>query len=261
MSRPAIRRVLCLLTALAAACLAGGATYGGERIKQPITHVLELFTSQGCSTCVPADQLLTRIAEEPGMLALSYHVDYWDYIGWRDTFGSPQNTERQRAYAKAFHESTIYTPELVINGRTGVVGSHEKKIRKMLPRTALDPAGGSSVGLSVEGDRLHIVAKTASAGSGGHGPVLMLVTFDDRSETEVDRGENRGHTLINTHSVRDWRIMGLVSGKPLEVDLPIATLTKRGNGSDGCAAIIQSVTPDGLPGPILAASLIEFDDE
>ncbi|MEX6508358.1 DUF1223 domain-containing protein [Jiella sp. M17.18] len=254
-------RSVMLLAVAAAAFLSAGTSFGGERIKGQITDVLELFTSQGCSSCPPADRILTKLADTPGVLALSYHVDYWDYIGWRDTYGSPQNTERQRAYARAFHTSTIYTPELVINGRKDVVGSHEAKIRKMMKAMALPQDGGSSVTLSVVGDRLHISARTPPPSGGSRTPVLMLVTYDDRSETRVDRGENAGKTVVNTHAVRDWRLMGMVSGSPLEVELPVATLTKKGNGTDGCAAIIQSVTADGLPGPILAAAQIEFDGE
>lgn len=236
---------------------------GAEESKaEPITQVLELFTSQGCSSCPPADRLLTKLAKEPGVLALGYHVDYWDYIGWRDVFGSPENTERQRAYAQAFATTTIYTPQMVVNGRKGVVGSHEAKIRKLMRATAL-PQGGSTpkVALSVEGDRLHITADAGELDPDAPAPVLMLVTFDDETITTIERGENSGRTIVNTRPVRDWRILGMASGEPMDIDLPFASLLKRGEPSGGgCAVILQAVTADGIPGPILAAAQMEFAD-
>nr|WP_232845688.1 DUF1223 domain-containing protein [Aurantimonas marina] len=220
-----------------------------------------MFTSQGCSSCPPADRLLTKLAKEPGVLALGYHVDYWDYIGWRDIFGSAANTERQRAYAQAFATTTIYTPQMVVNGRKGVVGSHEAKIRKLMRTTAL-PAGDGTpkVALSVEGDRLHITADVGELDPDAPAPVLMLVTFDDEATTTIERGENSGRTIVNTRPVRDWRLLGMASEEPMDIDLPLASLLKRGEPNGGCAVILQSVTRDGVPGPILAAAQMDFDD-
>lgn len=234
----------------------------GKTDAEPITQVLELFTSQGCSSCPPADRLLTKLAKEPGVLALGYHVDYWDYIGWRDVFGSPENTERQRSYAQAFATTTIYTPQMVVNGREGVVGSHEAKIRKVMRATALPTGDGTpKVALSVEGDRLHITADVGELDPGAPAPVLMLVTFDDEATTTIERGENSGRAIVNTRPVRDWRLLGMASGEPMDIDLPLASLLKRGEPSGGgCAVILQSVMADGTPGPILTAAQMEFAD-
>ena len=226
----------------------------------PIHDVVELFTSQGCSSCPPADDILTRLADEPGVLALAYHVDYWDYIGWRDRFGSPENTRRQRAYAQAMGSGTIYTPEVVVNGSEAAVGSREKKIRHLIERSHLRGGPGVRVGITAVGDKLHITAEgDPAAGNAGPPPALMLVVFDDREVTRIDRGENAGHTIVNTHAVRGWRVLGLWQGQPMSVDIPVAMLPKPAEGAYGCAAILQSVTRDGAPGPILAAAKVEFD--
>jgi hypothetical protein len=100
----------------------------GAEVKTNPKAVLELFTSQGCSSCPPADALLRTMDQRPDIIALAYHVDYWDYIGWTDTFGAKANTDRQRAYAAAWKSNNIYTPELVINGAKDVVGSRQPDI-------------------------------------------------------------------------------------------------------------------------------------
>jgi hypothetical protein len=108
--------------------------------------VIELFTSQGCSSCPPADRLLTRLAQDSKLagqvIPLSFHVDYWDYIGWQDPFASPRWSERQRQYGRAFRSNRIYTPQLVVNGRTECVGSQEGVVRRQIEAAlAAAPAG------------------------------------------------------------------------------------------------------------------------
>lgn len=226
--------------------------------KSAIRGVLELFTSQGCSSCPPADKLLADYAKQPGVLTLGYHVDYWDYIGWRDTHGSRANTERQRDYAKALNAGTIYTPQMVVNGQTHVIGSFKNRIDSALASTGLDPR--ARVDLRLQGDRLHITADLGGAAAETRAPMLVLVTFDQSSRTDVTRGENRGRQLVDTHPVRDWRVIGMWSGKPLDVDLPKAMLDPTEDGPVGCAAILQTVTSDGAPGRILAAATIVLDN-
>ncbi|KQT65910.1 MULTISPECIES: DUF1223 domain-containing protein [unclassified Aureimonas] len=221
-----------------------------------VTGVVELFTSQGCSSCPTADKLLTRLSEDSRLVALAYHVDYWDYIGWQDTHGSRENTERQRAYAKALGKGGIYTPQMVVNGRRGAIGSREDDIRKALAETSLQPSP-ALLTLSVDGKRLRVGVENGSGGPGST-TVLMLVTFTETTETPVERGENKGLTLIDSHAVRDWRILGMGSDKPMETEIPLAALKPDPATKIGCAAILQSVTEGGQPGPILAAAAIEF---
>ncbi|KQT82239.1 DUF1223 domain-containing protein [Aurantimonas sp. Leaf443] len=224
---------------------------------RPVTSVVELFTSQGCVSCPPADRLFAKLADEPGILALAYHVDYWDYIGWRDTYGSRENTDRQRGYSRTFDNAAIYTPQAVVNGRREVVGSHESELRRAIAAAPLDP-GRARIDLTLVGDKLHIEAD-APGSAGGPAPVLMLVTFDDRREVAINRGENRDRTTVNVHAVHDWRILGQWSGEPLEVDIPVSMVEFPGKGRVGTAAILQVVTEKGTPGPILAATYLEWD--
>ena len=116
------------------------ATSGSSDQAQPIRAVIELFTSQGCSSCPPADALLQKYAADPNVIALSMPVDYWDYLGWKDTFASPRNTERQRAYAKSRGDGAIYTPQAVINGSIHVNGSSRSEIDQAIDLTSKDAA-------------------------------------------------------------------------------------------------------------------------
>ncbi|WP_233720167.1 DUF1223 domain-containing protein [Jiella avicenniae] len=233
-----------------------------ERIKSQITHVLELFTSQGCSSCPPADRLLAKFAEQPHVLALSYHVDYWDYIGWRDTFGSGHNSERQRAYAKAFANKMIYTPQLVINGLHDIVGSHGGKIERLMKKSRL-PAAASPVEVTIRriGDSIHITAGGVEVVPGQRKPMLVLVNFADTAEVKVDRGENAGETLVTTHPVRGWQLMGMVGKDGMQVDMPVSSVLPDGEETYGCAVLLQAVRPDGSPGAILAATQMEIDPD
>lgn len=251
------------LIALAALGLVAGvaSVRAGEHAatSRTVRGVVELFTSQGCSPCPPADRILGDLSKDPGIVALAYHVNYWDYIGWVDTHGSRANTERQRAYAKGFGTGVIYTPQVVVNGQRDVVGSRAARIAAAIAETALTRINAEAwVSLAVEGDRLHIAADGVAPDPSARPPVLMLVTFDDRTETVVGKGENKGLTLVDSHAVRDWRILGMWDGKPLDVDIPIATLKRDAGTRSGYAAILQTVTEGGAPGPILAAAALEF---
>lgn len=221
-----------------------------------VRGVVELFTSQGCASCPPTEEILSKLAADPGIIALAYHVDYWDYMGWTDPHGSRTNTERQRAYAKAFNAGTIYTPQAVVNGRRDVVGSRAAEIDKAVNETALTD-GKASVSLVLQGDRLHIAADGPLTVPGGKTPVLMLITYNRATRTVVDSGENKGMTLVNSHAVRDWRILGMLDGKPLTVDIPVSML-KPEDGESGYAVVLQALGDKGGPGPILAAAALEF---
>ncbi|BDA86669.1 hypothetical protein Sa4125_42110 [Aureimonas sp. SA4125] len=224
-----------------------------------VRGVVELFTSQGCSSCPPADRILGRLAKDPEIVALSYHVDYWNYIGWSDPLATRANTDRQRAYSRALGTGTIYTPQVVVNGQRDVVGSREDEIRKALDETALtERKTNVSVDLTVHGDRLHISADGVPPSTTGKPPVLMLITYDEKVETVVDKGENKGLTLYSVHAVRDWRILGMWDGKTLSVDIPVSSMQGANGRKGGCAAVLQSVTAAGAPGPILAAAAIDF---
>jgi hypothetical protein len=201
---------------------------GGER---PI--VVELFTSEGCSSCPPADALLAELAGRPDVLALSFHVDYWDRLGWRDPFSSPAATERQQRYAELLRLATVYTPQMVVDGKWQAVGSDHAEVQR-----ALDAAGHTvaevPVALAIDGGRAQI--KLGAAGDPASGAVL-LIGFDRRHVTAVQRGENSGRTLAHVDVVRGIEQVAQFRGQASMIEVPIHW------SCDRLAAIVQA--PDG----------------
>jgi len=170
--------------------------------------VLELFTSQGCSSCPPADRLLSRLGEEAGVVALSFHVDYWNYIGWTDPFSSEAWSKRQRSYARAFRSGRVYTPQLVVDGRRDCVGSDADEAGELLAEARRRKRSGH-VELQVErvkdGDAVRLLADVAAEADGSVGSEsldLMMATFELDLVTPVGRGENARRTLKNDYVVR-----------------------------------------------------------
>lgn len=191
--------------------------------------VLELFTSQGCNACPPADELLAELAERPGVIALALHVDYWNYLGWRDTFSMPGNTARQRDYARMFGERMIYTPQLVVNGSMGVVGSRRDAVER-----ALANAGPMTVSVSIarDGDML-----TAEARS--QGPVsadVLYVVYDAPATVRPTSGENDGRELTTVNPVRMMTTLARWEGGEGSWTLPAPA------DAQGVVVMVQSAT-------------------
>ncbi|GAB4358869.1 MAG: DUF1223 domain-containing protein [Kiloniellaceae bacterium] len=212
--------------------------------------VVELFTSQGCSSCPPADAVLGELAHQPGVLALSFHVDYWDYIGWKDPFAAAQFTERQRDYAATLGLRYVYTPQIVVDGRHDIVGSKRRQVA-----AAIEEAGRSAPLVTVtletaNGGRALLSTGEAPAG----GATVWLVTFDDSHETEVARGENGGRKLINSNVVRELTALGTWNGAATEFPLDVAAARAAGRG--GCAVIVQQ----GRGGPVIGAAVMDLDE-
>ncbi len=172
--------------------------------------LVELFTSQGCSSCPPADRLLSRLgAAGDGVIALSYHVDYWNYIGWTDPFSDAAWSERQRRYARALSSGRVYTPQLVVDGAADCVGSNEAKVRTEIARAGREPAAGE-LGLTLQpganASRLHLeITARAKNGSPDERWDVMVAVFENDLVTPVGRGENSGRTLENSHVVRSLK--------------------------------------------------------
>ncbi|MGV8853478.1 MAG: DUF1223 domain-containing protein [Devosia sp.] len=210
--------------------------------------VVELFTSQGCSSCPPADALLTSLAEQKDVLALAYHVDYWDYVGWKDTFGDGRYSDRQRDYAKSWGSSRIYTPQMVINGTSAVVGSRRGDVHGAIDLANLP----LPVDVTADGDMLKIAIP---ANSDMQDAVVWMVTYIDRADVDIERGNNAGKTMAYTQVVTGRQVVGLWEGRTgADIKLPIPeVLTQK---STGIAVIVQQ-EHDGLPGPILGAAAFE----
>jgi hypothetical protein len=188
-------------------------------IRAPSTGltVIELFTSQGCSSCPPANDNLARLAGQPDVLALSFGVDYWDYLGWRDTFASPAYTARQRDYARGLHLRNVYTPQMVVNGRSDLVGTRMGDIDRARGRTAALLGGPT---LSLNNTQIVIGATPTLA----HAADIWLVRYDPRVvQVPVQRGENTGRTLPHTNVVRQFVRLGAYSGQAVTLSLPSST--------------------------------------
>lgn len=248
--RNAIR--LCVSGAGFAILALGGSPGMAEPGTDPV-GVVELFTSQGCSSCPPADSVFSELAEKENVVALAYHVDYWDYLGWRDTLGNPDNTARQYEYMKAFRARTVYTPQAVINGRKHVNGASKTDIDR-----AIAEFSGGSGGLNVDvkaarhGSNLMIEADAASGGP--REAEVVLVYFDAPTPIQIDRGENTGKTMTYWNAVSGLQVAGMWHGKPVSFELPMREVEKKGTG--GCAVLLQAVNADGSPGAILGATVL-----
>ena len=214
--------------------------------------VVELFTSQGCSSCPPADRVLAEIAGRGDMLALAWHVDYWDYIGWKDSFARPENAKRQRAYAASLGSKDVYTPQAIINGHEDVVGSRGTDVVRALEALA-GSGGGLTVAMNAELKdgvlNISIPANDHSADT-----TLWMIYFKDHAQVSVERGELAGQTLDYTNIVSDVEMIGMVGNKPLEASFAMKDIAGRGFSS--VALILQKVTNQGTPGPIVGAAMI-----
>jgi hypothetical protein len=216
---------------------------------QPV--VVELFTSEGCSSCPPADALLTELAKEPGVIALSLHVDYWDYIGWTDPFASPAMTARQQDYARSLSSRYVYTPQMVIDGQSDVVGSRRSEVQRLIAEAAARPKPLTlRYQDDASGDAVVIPAGDAPAG----GASVWLAVFDAAHETEVLRGENKGKSLRHSNVVRELERIGNWDGRETVIPLDMAAAAARGR--DGCAVIVQA----GQGGPVLGAIALNLNE-
>jgi hypothetical protein len=212
--------------------------------------VVELFTSQGCSSCPPADAALKKLVMQGDVVALSYHVDYWNYLGWADTLSSKENTERQYSYAHSMGRSGVYTPQAIINGREHVNGADLAGINSRMDRLKTAGKGLSvPVAAEVKGDQLEIALPA------GQGRADIVVAYFTKKEmVEVMRGENSGRQMEYWHSVYDVQTVGIWDGKPLKITLPVRTMgqTKK----DGCAILLQTSGNDGGPSAIVGAAIV-----
>ncbi|MGJ8626642.1 MAG: DUF1223 domain-containing protein [Sulfitobacter sp.] len=224
--------------ALAATTALGLAT---PIVAQQSPVVVELYTSQGCSSCPAADALLHELSDRDDVIALALHVDYWDYIGWKDPFGNPAHADRQRAYANAGHRRSIYTPEMVVHGQTDIVGAKAMALAKAISEhSQMKP----QVALKIirTGENLNISAQKLGVVKG---PMTVhMLRYTPKRVTEIKRGENAGKTIEYANVVEGWQVLQTWDG-----DAPL-TLAAPAPGDKPAVVIIQSQNA----GPILAAA-------
>jgi hypothetical protein len=175
--------------------------------------VVELFTSEGCSSCPPADEAVGKInTRDQPVYILSFHVDYWDYLGWKDPYSNAAYSERQREYGTIFHLNSIYTPQIIVNGKTEFTGSDENKLQESIASSIKGkPETTLSLSLDRSGNKIAIRCNT----SAGDGIKLNLALLQLRATDFIRRGENKGRTLHHFNIVRDFQ--SITSGKPGEI--------------------------------------------
>lgn len=183
--------------------------------------VVELYTSQGCSACPPADEMMATLSERDDVIALSLHVDYWDYIGWKDEFADPQHAQRQRAYAQVAGRRSIYTPEMIVNGFSDIVGAKPMELAMAIAKHK-QQAAQVEISLSLlASNRILIDARTLQPGLGNMD--VVMVRYQAARTARITRGENAGHTIEYVNVAQDWQTIGRWDGQTplaLEIDVP-----------------------------------------
>lgn len=230
-------KIIC--TALLLSGLSAGAALSQDAARPA---VVELYTSQGCSSCPAADELLTKLAQRDDVIALALHVNYWDYIGWTDTFGSQTFTDRQRAYAWFASEKMVYTPQMVVNGgKDKIVGDDAAALAQKL--AAAGGHDGPHLELGREGATLRISAKAIR-------PLveparIELVRYIPSAAVDIDRGENAGRRIVYSNIVTSWKTVGEWDGtEPLDMEVDAT-------GDQPAVVLIQEKGP----GTIFAAAV------
>lgn len=240
---PNLRRAGCL--AAFGALLLWPTAFAGETQKQPV--FVELFTSQGCSSCPPADQILGELQKRDDVVALSFSIDYWDYIGWRDTLATRENTLRQQAYEKSLPSHRVYTPQMVVDGVTDVVGNQRRDVIAVIDKRVAETRGKRvAVSIRQTGDEIQVKIGPGPAPS--HSATVWLAHTLSARTVNIAKGENSGRVITYHNIVRGFSAVGKWSGQPLTLELPAQGV--QGEITDGVAVWVQI----GGNGPVLGAA-------
>jgi hypothetical protein len=223
--------------------------------------VVELFTSQGCSSCPAADRLLGELTADPSLVPISVPIDYWDYLGWKDTLADPRNTARQKAYAYARGDGQVYTPQVVVNGSVHALGSDKAAIEHAIAKSRNKGAMSlPPVTLELADGRLNVTVPDAKDNmkdgikDGRAGGEVWLAALSKAATITIGRGENKGRTVTYHNVVRRWIKLGEWTGKANSWSVPLQTL--KGDDIDEAAVLVQSGTadkPKAIQGAALAA--------
>jgi len=209
---------------------------------RPLT-VVELYTSQGCSSCPPADALAGELTKHADVLPLSLHVDYWDYIGWKDPFARAEHTERQRAYSRRFNLRYVYTPQMVINGAFQSSGAKRSDVYSFIEQAKAEPH--VAMKLIRSGSHLQVALPDGAV----NGEVEVISIFADRRhDTKIKEGENGGRTLSYYNVVRDMRSIGIWHGKAAKIAVTMSEIS-----GDLCAVILQETKTRRIIGAVQIA--------
>ncbi len=221
--------------------------------------VIELFTSQGCSSCPAADKVLGELSRDPTLVTLSLPVDYWDYLGWKDTLALHGHSNRERAYADTRGDREVYTPQVVVNGIVHVLGSDKAAIEQAIAQTRQSAAPLTlPVTIAVADGKVSVNVPAANGENAS--AEVWLCPITGKAQVAIERGENRGHTLAYTNVVRRWVKLGDWSGKAETFSLPVAELADADfslRDIDRVAVIVQSGVA-AKPGLMLGAATVSL---
>jgi hypothetical protein len=213
--------------------------------------VVELFTSQGCSSCPPADKLLGELAKDPSVIALSLPIDYWDYLGWKDTLADSRFSARQKAYSHMRGDRDVYTPQVIVNGAVHVIGSDRARIEGAIKDTGKTGKVMSvPVTMSLSGKQLMVSVDAGKATTPAHGEV-WLCAISKAVPISIGRGENRGREIVYHNVVRNLLKVGDFNGGPGSWTVPLDSVMRE--GIDAAAVLVQDGSRD-KPGPMLGAA-------
>jgi hypothetical protein len=241
------RAVLAGGAAITAVAATGAATPALAARERPI--FIELFTSQGCSSCPPADAFMEELIQHSGIIGVSMNVDYWDYLGWRDTLASAAFTRRQKEYAIRRGDGRVYTPQMVINGRAHVVGSHKKAVMAEVDRQAAVPdTYFVPIEISSKGGELHVDVAGGPTDRIIQSSTVWIMSIEPKVSVAIRRGENTGRNIDYFNVVRQMTPIGMWKGEPASFNLPKAQIVNKQNSM--CVAVLQV---DG-GGPVLGCA-------
>ena len=204
----------------------------------PSPTVIELFTSQGCNSCPPAEALLGEYASNPNVLLLAFHVDYWDYLGWRDPFALPISKQRQRGYVQSLQLSSAFTPQSIVNGQLSMVGSDRRRLQSALG----EKVHGVHVMLAKTNNTLTITLPEAASKTAFD---IQLITYQKEASTSVPRGENAGNTLKEHNVVRSFQTLPRWNGQATHLN---ESLTNIPSGANRVAVIVQHINQGAIVG-------------
>jgi hypothetical protein len=237
----------CRVALLAMVALAGASQNAGAEPRA----VVELFTSQGCSSCPAADALLGKLARDPNVIALSLAIDYWDYIGWKDTLALPGHTNRQKAYSRMRGDRGVYTPQVIVNGMAQALGSDHADIERAIGQSHRSSAT-LSLPVSIKAADGRVTVEAPAGKSPDERAEVWLCPVSSSVPVAIGRGENHGRTITYHNAVRRWIKIGEWTGAPATWSFPIKDM--KSDGVDAIAVLIQSGTA-ARPGPMLGAAI------
>jgi hypothetical protein len=218
--------------------------------------VVELFTSQGCSSCPPADKIIGDLAKDPSVIALSMPIDYWDYLGWKDTLADSRFSARQKAYSQMRGDRDVYTPQVVVNGATQVIGSDADRIEGAISETKRGAVMTVPVSMTVSGKHVNVsVAASSNATDRAHPDTahgeVWICSVSKSVPITIGRGENRGKQLTYYNVVRNWLKVGDWNGNAANWTVPLENISR--DGVDAAVVYVQDGTRD-KPGAMRGAA-------